>query len=148
MIKKDRHNVILNLINEKEISTQEELTEELVNLGFEVSQSTVSRDINELNLIKAENANKKSVYVKAIDTGLKLSQHKLTMFKQSSLSIESANNLIVVKTLSGHANAVALVVDELTLPQVLGSVAGDDVVLIVAKTNQDAEIIVKSLRSI
>ena len=148
MIKKDRHNVILNLIKEKEISTQEELTEELVNLGFEVSQSTVSRDINELNLIKAENANKKSVYVKAIDTGLKLSQHKLTMFKQSSLSIESANNLIVVKTLSGHANAVALVVDELTLPQVLGSVAGDDVVLIVAKTNQDAEIIVKSLRSI
>ena len=61
MIKKDRHNAILQLIKEREISTQEELTDSLINLGFEVSQSTVSRDINELNLIKTENKNKKTI---------------------------------------------------------------------------------------
>jgi len=148
MIKKDRHEAILKLINEREISTQEELTDSLINLGFEVSQSTVSRDINELNLIKTENHNKRTVYVQAESTLTTLPINKINMFKESTLSIETANNIIVIKTLSGHANAVAYIVDELNFPQILGSVAGDDVVILVAKTNQDAEIASKSFRSI
>lgn len=148
MIKKDRHNAILQLIKEREISTQEELTDSLINLGFEVSQSTVSRDINELNLIKTENKNKKTIYVQAESTLTTLPINKINMFKESVLSIETANNIIVIKTLSGHANAVAYIVDELDFPQILGSVAGDDVVILVAKTNQDAEIASKSFRSI
>ncbi len=148
MIKKNRHSAILKIISEREICTQEELTERLIELGYDVSQSTVSRDINELNLIKAEGDEKKSKYVKAIDTSKAVSPNRKSIFKQSTLSIDVANNIIVVKTLSGHANAVALIIDEMNFSQVLGSVAGDDAVLIVAKTNSDAEIVMKSLRTL
>ena len=147
MTKKQRHDAILKLISDYEISTQEELTEELIKMGFEVSQSTISRDINELNLIKIEKSNK-NIYGRAEQTLTKLADHKISIFKQSVVSMQTANNIIVVKTLSGHANPVAYVIDELSLPQLLGSVAGDDVVIIVAKTNQDAEIAIKTLRSI
>ncbi len=148
MIKKDRHTAILKIINDREIFTQEELTDALIKLGFDVSQSTVSRDINELNLIKTEVEGKKSKYVKAIDTSKTVSPNRMSILKQSTLSIDVANNLIVVKTLSGHANAVALIIDEMNFPQVLGSVAGDDAVLIVAKTNSEAEIVMKILRTL
>lgn len=147
MSKKQRHNDIIKLIEEKEIETQEMLTEALVELGYKVSQSTVSRDINELNLLKVEGENKKSYYIKAIDTSKQVSKQKIGIIEQSIVSVEYANNLIVIKTLSGHANAVALVVDEMNFPQVLGSIAGDDAVLVVAKTVNDAEIVTKSLRN-
>lgn len=147
MNKRERHKIILEIINENEVCTQDELTLILNQMGYSVSQSTVSRDINELNLIKSDGREKKSRYVHALDTGKTFSPQKMNILKQSTLSIEFANNLIVVKTLSGHANAVALAVDELSFSQVLGTVAGDDVVLIVAKSNADAEIVVKSLRA-
>ncbi len=149
MIKKDRHSAILQIIAESDICTQEELTEALINCGYDVSQSTVSRDINQLNLVKAESQNgKKSKYVRAIDTSNSVSPNRISILKQSTISINVANNLIVVKTLSGHANAVGLIIDEMNFSQVLGSVAGDDVVLIIAKTNVDAEVVMKSLRSL
>ncbi len=148
MIKKTRHSAILDLIAQKEVYTQEELTELLNERGYDVSQSTVSRDINELNLIKAESKNGKSKYVKALDASSAVSPNRMSILKQSTLSIDVANNIIVVKTLSGHANAVALIIDEMNFPQVLGSVAGDDAVLIVAKTNAEAEVVMKSLRTL
>lgn len=148
MIKKDRHSAIISIIKNNEVSTQEELTAHLVQLGYDVSQSTVSRDINELNLIKADSDSGKSIYVKAIDTSKSVSPNRMSILKQSTVSIDVANNIIVVKTLSGHANAVALIIDEMNFPQVLGSVAGDDAVIIVAKSNSDAEIVKKSLRSL
>ncbi len=148
MVKKNRHSTILELIEKYEIGTQEELTELLVKRGFDVSQSTVSRDINHLNLIKSESESGKSIYVKALDTSKAVSPNRVSILKQSTVSIDVANNIIVVKTLSGHANAVALIIDEMNFPQVLGSVAGDDAVLIVAKSNSDAEIVMKSLRTI
>ena len=147
MSKKQRHNDIIKLIEEREIETQEMLTEALIKLGYKVSQSTVSRDINQLNLLKVEGENKKSYYIKAIDTSQQVSKQKISIIEQSILSVEYANNLIVIKTLSGHANAVALIVDEMNFPQVLGSIAGDDTVLIIAKTINDAEIVTKSLRN-
>ena len=147
MSKKQRHNDIIKLIEEREIETQEMLTEALIKLGYKVSQSTVSRDINQLNLLKVEGENKKSYYIKAIDTSQQVSKQKISIIEQSILSVEYANNLIVVKTLSGHANAVALIVDEMNFPQVLGSIAGDDTVLIITKTINDAEIVTKSLRN-
>ena len=148
MVKKDRHSAILNIISKNEVSTQEELTACLIAHGYDVSQSTVSRDINELNLVKAESENGKSIYVKAIDTSKTVSPNRLSILKQSTISVEVANNIIVVKTLSGHANAVGLILDEMNFPQVLGSVAGDDAVIIVAKSNYDAEIVTKSLRAL
>lgn len=145
MSKKERLLAINNLINEFEIDTQEELTEKLISLGFNVSQATVSRDINELNLIKVEGVNKKFKY-KAVDDNLNLSKKIVDLFKQITLSIACANNLIVIKTLAGNASSAGMAFDEMQFPQVLGTVAGDDTLLVIAKTNSDAEIIMKKLR--
>lgn len=148
MTKKDRLSAILKLIDEKEICNQEELTEGLIALGYDVSQSTVSRDINELNLIKIVGSNKKIKYAKAETGRASLSPQMLNLFKQVTLSITCANNLIVIKTLSGNAGSAGMAIDQMCLPQILGTVAGDDTVLVVAKSNSDAEFILKSLRSI
>ena len=148
MIKKNRHNAILNLIAEKEICTQEELTSELIEQGFDVSQSTVSRDINELNLVKTEGESKKSKYIQAFSTQNKVSEQRINLLKQILVSVSSANNIVVVKTLSGNAGSAGMVIDEMNFSQVLGCVAGDDVVIIIAKSNTDAEIVSKTLRNI
>ena len=123
----------------------EELTEKLIEKGFNVSQATISRDIKELNLIKVDGANKKQKYALVEDFSTKLSPKLVSLFKQITVSIESANNLIVLKTISGNASAAGMAIDEIKLPQVLGTVAGDDTLLIITKTSADAEIVVKGL---
>ena len=148
MIKEARHQAIINLINTIDISTQEELTANLIKNGYIVSQATISRDIKDLNLIKVEGANKKTKYVQVDLVQNKLSPQRINLFKQITLSIESANNLIVLKTISGNASAAGMAVDEINFPQVLGTVAGDDTLLIITKTACDAEIVVKGLKSL
>lgn len=148
MTKKERLNAICDLISEYEISTQEELTEKLVEKGFDVSQATVSRDINELDLIKTEGLSKKSVYRKAEKIKSDVPQRIKDLFRQITVSIVSANNLIVVKTLNGNGSSAGMAIDQMRIPQILGTIAGDDTLLIVAKNNSDAEIIVKILRAV
>ena len=148
MTKNSRRQVIIELIKTFDISTQEELTEKLTERGFSVSQATISRDIKELNLIKVEGENKKSKYAIVEDFNKKLSPQLISLFKQITLSIESANNLIVLKTISGNASAAGMAIDEIKLPQVLGTVAGDDTLLIVTKTNQDANIVAGKLQDL
>lgn len=148
MSKKLRHDAIIDLITKNDVATQEELTAELVNMGFDVSQATVSRDIKELNLIKVEGVNKKFKYVKVEVGKSDLSPQIINLFKQITTSIEFANNLIVVKTLSGNASAAGMAIDQMHFSQVLGTVAGDDTVLIVTKSTADAEIVIKGLRSL
>ncbi len=148
MTKKDRLKFILKLIEEKEIGTQEELTDELNENGFGVSQATVSRDINELALVKVEALGKRVKYAKPVSTISEIPQNLIDIFRHVTESIVAANNLIVIKTLTGNANSVAMVIDKLHIPEVLGTVAGDDTLLIVAKNNFDAEKIVKSLKKI
>lgn len=148
MTKKERLSIIENIITENEVSTQEELTEFLVKKGLNVSQSTISRDMTELNLIKIEGVNKKFKYAKAQITGEKLTPQMVNLFKQVTVSIAAANNIIVVKTLAGNAGTAGMALDEMRFSQVLGTVAGDDTLLVVAKSNADAEIIIKSLRAL
>ena len=148
MSKKLRHDAIIDLITKNDVATQEELTAELINMGFDVSQATVSRDIKELNLIKVEGVNKKFKYVKVEVGKSDLSPRIINLFKQITTSIEFANNLIVVKTLSGNASAAGMAIDQMHFSQVLGTVAGDDTVLIVTKSTADAEIVIKGLRSL
>ncbi|MBO4251490.1 MAG: arginine repressor [Clostridia bacterium] len=148
MTKKSRLNAIIELIKEYEISTQEELTDKLNERGFNVSQATVSRDINELDLIKVSGTVKRSIYCKADQLDTAIPQKIKDLFKQITVSIVSANNLIVVKTLNGNGSSAGMAIDQMHIPQILGTVAGDDTLLIVAKNNADAEIIVKILRSI
>ena len=146
MQKKERLNLIEKLILEQEISTQEELTDILNLNNCQVSQSTVSRDIYDLNLIKVEGCVKKFKYAKSQVVNNETTPQIINLFKQVTVSMECANNLIVIKTLAGNASAAGMAIDQMHLPHVIGTVAGDDTLLVVAKTNADAETIVKSLR--
>ncbi len=148
MTKKERLSAILKIISEQEISTQEELTEALIASGYLVSQATVSRDINELNLIKSEGLVKKTRYVKPSMDKSRVSEKMINLFKQVTISIVSANNLVIIKTLEGSGASVGMTIDGMKLPEVLGTVAGDDTLLIITKTNKDADMIVESLRSL
>lgn len=148
MTKKQRLTAILSLIESEEIGTQEELTERLNSLGHDVSQATISRDINTLNLIKAEGNQKKSKYVRPAEKCKTFSLEAIARFRQITKSIDYANNLIVVKTLSGNGAAVGNVIDEMNIREIMGTVAGDDTLLIVSRSASDAEKIVKTLRNI
>ena len=147
MTKKQRLNEILSLITDYEIGTQEELTDKLNALGYNVSQATVSRDINELNLIKKQTGlQKKYKYSIASVSGEEIPEKIITLYKNVTLSVSAANNLIVIKTLGGNAGTAGMAIDAMHFPEILGTIAGDDTLLIITKTNSDAETIVKSLR--
>lgn len=146
MTKMDRLEKIKNLISEFEISTQEELTEKLNKAGYNVSQATVSRDINKLNLIKSDGVQKKTRYILGGADKTKVSEKIIALFKQITVSIASVNNLIIIKTLNGNGNSAGMAIDKMNFPEVLGTIAGDDTLLIVTKSENDADFIVKSLR--
>ena len=147
-MKYDRHSAILDLIQREEIETQEELASKLRGLGFEVTQSTVSRDIKELRLVKVAGG-KGGLHYAAIQTGgLNVPEKLIPVFSHAFVSADNASHLVVVKTLSGMAQALASAVDSMKLSGILGSVAGDDTVLIICKTELQAEEIVASLHEI
>ena len=148
MTKKQRLSLILKIIEENEIGTQEELTEALNESGAEVSQATVSRDINELALIKVEGLKRKIKYAKPVSVVKELPQNLINVYKNVTVSVVAANNLIVIKTISGNANSVAMIIDKFHIPEIVGTIAGDDTLLIVAKSNSDAEKITKTLKNI
>lgn len=146
MTKKERQKIILELVNEFEIDTQEELTEKLTEKGVSVTQATVSRDINELNLIKIAGKHKKFKYSQVDIKSTELSEKIVGLFREIVTSVTGVNNLIILKTLSGNAQAAAMIIDKMSMQQVLGSIAGDDTLLIVSKSNLDAEITLKRLK--
>lgn len=148
MAKKDRQKTILSVIDDFEIDTQEELTEKLVEMGLKVSQATVSRDINELNLVKVPGKEKKTRYSVSKTVDAKIPQKIIDLFKQVSLSCVAVNNLIVLKTLSGNAGTAGMAIDEMHFPQILGTIAGDDTLLIITKSNSDADAVIRSIRSV
>lgn len=135
-MKASRQIRILELIKNKSIQTQEELANALKNEGYDVTQATVSRDIKELNLIKTISAD--GSYRYSVVSGVKQDQqdrlHKI--FASTVLKVQSANNIIVLKTMQGSANTVAVVIDSLNNDDILGSVAGDDTVIIIVRSNE------------
>lgn len=148
MQKKERLKKIISIIQENEISTQEELTAKLNELGVNVSQATVSRDINELNIEKGAGKTKRSIFVVRPEIKEKLSEKMLDLYKRVTLSIDTALNLVVIKTFSGNGSSVGIAIDSMHLPQVIGTIAGDDTLLIVTKSAKDAESLLKILRSL
>ena len=148
MNRRERLKIIIQTIESGNVATQEELTEKLLAKGVPISQATISRDIKELNLIKIEDGKGGYKYSKPVQYESGVSQQIVGLFKQIVISIECANNLIVIKTLSGNAGTAGMAIDEMKMPQILGTIAGDDTVLIITKTNTDADIVVKSLRTL
>lgn len=142
MSRQDRQTRLLKLIEERDIETQQELTDILLNEGFKVTQATISRDIQELGLIKTSTMGQKSRYVKPLDPRL---QRLRTLFHQSVLSIDYTENFIVIKTLSGSANSAAMLIDHLENPEIMGTIAGDDTIFILVKTKEEVVRIIKQL---
>ncbi len=148
MSKIKRQQKILDSIKQYEIETQEELISILRNAGFNVTQATVSRDINELQLIKIAGSGKKYRYAQ-VTQGKSIDNAKfLTLFKAAVVSIEAAQNIVVVKTLISNANPVAATVDSLGYHEIVGSVAGDDTLLIVTHNNEEAANVVAKLNAL
>ena len=148
MLKKDRHAKILEIIRQNEIDTQGELTQKLNEIGVEVTQATISRDIQVLHLIKIAGKVKKYKYA-FIDKRENFIPDKIVnLFKEILVSITCVNNLIVIKTLSGNASAAGMVVDRMNFSEILGCVAGDDTLLIITKSNSDAEMVIKEFKEL
>ena len=147
-MKSARHNLILEIIESKDIETQEELAEELKNRGVRVTQATVSRDIKELRLLKvlSERGGYKYATVERAEKGM--NDRFARILAESIVNMESVNNLIVVNTLTASANAAGEAIDSMKWSEVLGTIAGDNTLLIITRTTEAAEALVAKFNTL
>lgn len=141
-----RQVAILDIIEKQEIETQEELVSALNARGIRVTQATVSRDIKELRLLKVLTPSGKYKYATGDQADNNLTDRFIRMLAESLLSVSSANNLIVVKTLSGSANVAAEALDSMHWPEVLGTLAGDNTVLLIIRSNEETITVTSRIR--
>ena len=144
MKQNERQQAILDIITRYEVSTQGELTDLLKKEGYDATQATVSRDINELGLIKTNGSIKKFRYTlkKHDEQIIKMSK----IFKESVISFDTAMNLLVLHTFSGSANADTAMIDKLGIPQIVGTIAGDDTILVITRSIEDVQKVTKILK--
>ena len=139
-MKFQRQSKILELIEREKIDTQEDLSSRLKALGYTATQATVSRDIKELRLIKVMTPDGTYKYASAArENEAGIIGRIRNIFKESVVSIDSAQNIVVIKTLPGLGSAAGSAVDAMRLPEVVGSVAGDDTVFAVMRTTEQAD---------
>jgi transcriptional regulator of arginine metabolism len=137
-LKAKRQAKMKELIQSREIETQAELTLLLSEAGFDVTQATVSRDIRELKLTKVPSASGNGKYsMSAVMDDQSLTRLN-RVFRDGFISMDHANNILVIRTFNGMAMAVAAALDAMHFPEILGSIAGDDVVMCVVKTETEA----------
>ena len=145
MLRSARHAKILEIITRKEIETQEELCAELNALNLVVTQATISRDIRDLHLFKVAGIEKKYRYAYINDGESEISPKMKSLFRDCVVSIKAAKNLVVVKTLTGNGANAGAVVDKLNYEGIVGSVAGDDTLLIVCENDECAVAVVDKI---
>ncbi len=136
-MKSDRHNKIIELIQNNNIGTQEELADALNNSGFDVTQATVSRDIRELNLTKTSIDGKKQKYVVYKNAEPEMSDKYIRVLKEGFVSMDMAQNILVIKTVSGMAMAVCAALDAMQWHEIVGSIAGDDTIMCAIRSVDD-----------
>ncbi len=142
-MKNARQTAILSIIEQNDIETQEELAGKLRDMGIVVTQATVSRDIKELRLLKVLSGTGGYKYATADKAEHGLSERFVRMFKDSVLSVDYSGNIVVLKTLSGSANVAGEAIDSIRLPEILGTMAGDNTVFAVVRSDADAAETVK-----
>ena len=147
-MKAKRQHKIIELIEKYDIETQDELAERLEKAGFVATQATISRDIREMKLTKMATPNGKQKYVvfkkQDYDTTMKYKR----VLMDAITSIEIAQNIVVIKTVSGMAMAVAAAIDNLEIKGIVGSIAGDDTIMCVIKTNEEAKTVVAAIKKV
>lgn len=146
-MKTRRHQRILDIIVEYPIETQDELLSKLREEGYKATQATISRDIKDLRLVKTLGSDGHYRYVSASRDATDIRSHFTTLFSSSVVSIDNAENLVVIKTLSGMAQAVCAAFDTLEHNDVLGTIAGDDTIFVACRTSQTAEKLCAELKT-
>ncbi len=142
-----RQNMVLELIESNEIETQEQLCQLLRESGYNVTQATVSRDIKELQLVKKLSSSGRYKYVQSKDEG-PISGRFVKIFKETITSVDSAGNIVVIKTLSGCGSAAAEAIDSLGMSHIVGSVAGDNTILVVIDDQKNVSDIVDRFKEL
>ena len=145
MLRSARHAKILEIISHNEIETQEELCAQLEKQNIVVTQATISRDIRDLHLFKVAGIEKKYRYSYINDGESEVSPKMRNLFRDCVLSVRAAQNLVVIKTLTGNGANAGAVVDKLNYEEVVGSVAGDDTLLVVCEDNTSASAVVEKI---
>lgn len=138
-MKYNRHAKMLEIIENQPVETQEDLAAFLREAGHEVTQATVSRDIKDLRLIKIAGSNGKNRYVSFPQQDGSVSNKLLNVFMESFTGADYANNIVVVKTLPGMAQACAFAIDSMKWSEIIGTIAGDDTVMIICRAEVIAE---------
>ena len=133
MNRRERQGVILRLVRERPISTQAELAEALRDAGHEVVQTTVSRDVAELGLVKVRAASGRLVYAPPGTSNGDRHRELAVALRRWALAVDASDNLLVVQTPSGYASALAQAMDETGHPHILGTIAGENTILVVAR---------------
>ena len=143
-----RQSKILELIRENDIETQEMLADLLNKAGFNVTQATVSRDIRELKLTKATMQSGKQKYVATAKESSFVTERLNRVFRDGIVSIDYAQNIVVIKTLVGMAMAVAAALDSMENSEIMGTIAGDDTIFCVVKNESKAVKLTENLKAI
>ena len=136
-MKVNRHAKIIEIIGKYQIETQEELAAYLNQEGFKVTQATVSRDIRDLKLTKIPTEDGKQCYTVHPKTGTTMNDKYIRVLKDGFASMDMAQNILVIRTVSGMAMAVAAAIDSLQFSEVVGTIAGDDTIMCAIRTVED-----------
>ncbi len=144
--KKDRQEKIIEIVQSREIDTQEALAAALEGEGYSVTQATVSRDIRLLGLVKMSLGDGRQKYMLPERKEGPMEEKYVRVLKEGFLSMDKAGNILVVKTVSGMAMAVAAALDALQLPEIVGCIAGDDTIMAALRTPEDTSRVMKRLQ--
>lgn len=147
-MKTRRQAKILELIQQNNVETQEELSAYLEREGYQVTQATVSRDIRELKLTKIATDNGRQKYAVIADADTGMLEKYARVLREGYVSMDIAQNILVIKTVSGMASAVCAAIDSMKMNEVVGSIAGDDTLICIIRTNDDAVMTMKKLRKL
>lgn len=147
-MKTKRQAKMLELIKRNDIETQEELSDYLEREGYQVTQATVSRDIRELKLTKVAMSNGRQKYVALQETDENLSQKYVRVFHDGFVSMDMAQNILVIKTVSGMAMAVAAALDAMHMHEIVGCIAGDDTIMCAIRSVDDTVAVMNRLKKL
>ncbi len=143
-----RHEAIIDLVNNQNINTQEELMENLQKQGFKVTQATVSRDIKELRIFKALGKDGKYRYSTGGRNALDKTSGFESLFASSVEEVDSAENIVVIKTMTGMAQAVCMSLDNIDFENIVGTIAGDDTIFVLCRNLKATEEMLNKFRKL
>ena len=147
-MKKTRHRKIVEIIEKRDVETQEELAGYLKEAGFAVTQATVSRDIRELKLSKVPTGGGKQKYVILKQDDSHMGDKYIRVLRDGFISMDMAQNILVIKTVSGMAMAVAAALDEIHFHEIVGCIAGDDTVMCAVRSVDDTILLMNKLKKL